>query len=618
MLENEETKITAENLLSMPKRHLRFSNLVEDSELEFDLSRLGSLEKIEDTKPLFKMREKNDSPIELGNIYKQTKKSLETFIRKNSELANDTRFCDTYNYRVSTFYKLLGDFQNEREYLLKITDKENEFYSQKINENLLRTKDTEQDALKVLESKDTEEAAVYVAAFYKGKGEHEKAKNHLLEFHKKHGVAFQVNNILAADCITRTFEYGKAISYLKESFFHCRYNSDTALMLSLLYRILSMKDSRLIKKSRRWAKIAFSLDTSSEYALTMIVNLFIDENPLYTESAIDKYLARRSSKAKSFYERALILKGKCRYINKKYSDCIDVLQGMTASEKYKCAVWNNLALCNEATGKIGIALKNIERAVKIAKESNDEMAKEKIYPNYLNILTENSKYKEACDFVESEIGGIENMVPETRAQYLGIISPYIKSLFSLGRLEKQFALLTKIFNEAKDYLVKNCAAIDIIRFCLITDNFQSEICEKAKDALIKNYEADSSLFQNLNDIVFACLEMNDEIPQNILRDFLKNVSRDEFFLATYGLYQFKIKNEGERGVEYYSKAMSRTKDDFIYEELKIKCRTELAKYYLKNGEEKKAQTEAQGIIKKCPPRLFWYANEAQKILTEKF
>lgn len=617
MLESEEKEITTENLLSMPKRSLVFSNLLTDSKVKFEISKFDALKDIGDAKSLFDIEKRRDNPIE-ENIYRQTEKSLETFIKKNSELAGDTRFCDTYNYRVSTFYKLLGDFPKEREYLFKITDKENEFYSQKINENLLRTENTEQDALKFLESTDTEEATIYVAAFYKKKGEYEKAKNHLLSFYEKHGPTFQVNNMIAADCIIRTFEYERAVSYLKESFFHCRYNSDTALMLSVLYRILSIKNRRLTEKSKRWAKTAFSLDSSSEYALTMIAKLFIDENPVYTESAIEKYLKRPSSKEKHFYERALLLKGKCRYTNKKYSDCISVLQEMTGSERYKHAAWNNLALCNMAIGKSDLALKNIERAVKIIKETNDEMAKEKIYPNYLNILTENSKYKEACDFVESEAGGIENLIPKTRSQYLDIISPYIKSLFSLGRLEESLVLLTRIFSNAEDYLVKNCAAIDIIRFCLITDNFQTEICEMTKDALVANYEADTSLFQNLNDIVFACLEMNAEIPRDILNVFLNNVSRNEFFLATYGLYQFKIKNDCERGVEYYSKAMSRTKDDFIYEELKIKCRTELAKFYLKNGETKKAQIEAHGIIKKCPPRLFWYANEAQKILKEKF
>lgn len=101
-------------------------------------------------------------------------------------------------------------------------------------------------------------------------------------------------------------------------------------------------------------------------------------------------------------------------------------------------------------------------------------------------------------------------------------------------------------------------------------------------------------------------------------EFLKNILKNEFFLATYGLYQFKVKNNCERGVEYYSKAMRRTKNELIFTELKIKCRTELAKYYLRNGEKKKAQLEAHGIIKKCPPQLFWYANEAQKILKEKF
>ena len=53
MLESEEKEITTENLLSMPKRSLVFSNLLTDSKVKFEISKFDALKDIGDAKSLF-------------------------------------------------------------------------------------------------------------------------------------------------------------------------------------------------------------------------------------------------------------------------------------------------------------------------------------------------------------------------------------------------------------------------------------------------------------------------------------------------------------------------------------------------------------------------------------
>jgi hypothetical protein len=56
------------------------------------------------------------------------------------------------------------------------------------------------------------------------------------------------------------------------------------------------------------------------------------------------------------------------------------------------------------------------------------------------------------------------------------------------------------------------------------------------------------------------------------------------------------------------------KDDVLYEELRFKCKLEIALYYKRHDMTREAQKEAEEIIKKCPKSLIWYAEEAEQIL----
>ena len=601
-------------LVARERRNLEFESFVPGDILKVNLDELLKVKDEKDIKEAFAIRSEDPNGIELHDLARQTQNSMESFIKKNSSLALDPRFCDKYNYRVSSFYKNLHDYEKERVYLSKIHDRENPFYKEKIAENLIRTEDSAKEGLATLEQLGNEEGILYMAAYWRAKKEYKKARSLLEDYYKKTGPSQNINSCIITDCIMQTGEIHKAIHLLRESFFFCRMSDETALLLSVLYYFESLKNKRLLEKSGFWAKTAFSLNNSSQYALSMVVRLYQERESEYVKEQCNKYLKLPSNQKErnKFYPRAILIKAKSFYIQKKYADCIEVLQELTGNEKYSASAWNNIAICNEAGKQWERALKNLTKAVQKAETDNHN--RPQIYANYINLLSALGKWNEAVNFFESsEL----NSLPSSKAQYLDYFSPYIKSLFNVGQNQKASELLWNCFNNSVIPEVKNCAAVDIIRDSYINLSINSPTVAEACKFLMQNtVKGKQRKQQNLNDAVFTILERGEEVSENLFKSFVSSIGKDPYSHATFGLYLFRVKDDPARGAEYYTKAMQFSDSDTLYEELRLKCRYEIALNYIKHGMERDAKKELEGIIKKCPEEFFWYKKAAQKILAE--
>ncbi|HAZ96556.1 MAG TPA: hypothetical protein DCW73_04885, partial [Treponema sp.] len=87
-----------------------------------DFSKAAKLEVRKSTAVIFKEKIENQ---------------IAEFENDNSSLAKNERYSDTYYYRLSVYYKLLGDFENERKCLEKIQSKENAFFEEQKTKSLL-------------------------------------------------------------------------------------------------------------------------------------------------------------------------------------------------------------------------------------------------------------------------------------------------------------------------------------------------------------------------------------------------------------------------------------------------------------------------------------------------
>jgi Tfp pilus assembly protein PilF len=605
----DEKEEEERSIVSAEKRHLNFDGLLSGSVVSFNLDKIDGIKKLDDAPSLFSVQEAGKEK-EL-NLYTQTKNSLESFVAENSDLAQDNRFCDTYNYRVSSFYRSLGDYQNEREFLTRIRNTANPFYREKIAENQLRTRDTAEEGLKTLDGFETEDSALYRAAYYYDENDYDKSLSILRAYHDAKGCTCSVNGAIAGICITSLHDYRAALHYLRESFYVCRESSETALMISVLYRLLCIGNFRLLEKSRIWAQTAFALDSSDKYALSMIVHLFIKNRPAYVESKIDTYLERPSAQKSKFYTRARILKAQCRFVIGKYGDALATLQELTGTEEYAGAVWNNIALCNLKIGSQERALRNMAKALEKSVQKND---REQVAENYIRMLADAQRYREASDLYEKT--GFTTC-PRTRDEYLDRFSVYLRTLKNQSRMKEYAELLQNVFENAESPAVKNCAAIDTIRFCYISGTISGTVCRKTADFIVEQCLNGQSLAENLNDAVFVLLEQNRNIPAPLLARFTNYIRKDPYYAATWGLYQFRVKNNAGKGAEYYSAAMQLAKDSALYEELTYKCHYELARNYLQNGNTRAAGKEVEALIKKCPDSLFWYRTAAQRLTAGK-
>ena len=120
--------------------------------------------------------------------------------------------------------------------------------------------------------------------------------------------------------------------------------------------------------------------------------------------------------------------------------------------------------------------------------------------------------------------------------------------------------------------------------------------------------------QVLNNIVFANLEMEDYIPEQILKDFISTIGQNPCNTATYGLYLLRRKWQTERGLSYYDKAISMAQKDSAYtnmiEELRLKSSL------IESGDHNSARRLLDKSYKQASKTLQGYQQSIERLLEE--
>lgn len=69
---------------------------------------------------------------------------------------------------------------------------------------------------------------------------------------------------------------------------------------------------------------------------------------------------------------------------------------------------------------------------------------------------------------------------------------------------------------------------------------------------------------NLNNLKLAfytSIELSEPIQNDVFKDFISTIGKNPYNTATYGLYLIRIKNQAERGLLYYDKAILMAKQN---------------------------------------------------------
>ena len=121
-------------------------------------------------------------------------------------------------------------------------------------------------------------------------------------------------------------------------------------------------------------------------------------------------------------------------------------------------------------------------------------------------------------------------------------------------------------------------------------------------------------------IVFANLEMEDYIPEQILKDFISTIGQSPCNTATYGLYLLRRKGQTERGLSYYDKAISMAQKDSAYtnmiEELRLKKDIENARSLIESGDHNSGRRLLDKSSKRATKTLKGYHQNIARLLEE--
>ena len=196
-----------------------------------DFSKAAKLEVRKSTAVIFKEKIENQ---------------IAEFENDNSSLAENERYSDTYYYRLSAYYKLLGDFENERKCLEKIHSNANAFFEEQKTKSRLASEamknlsESKKSPADILASKTAETvrtlscvqlaagdyigANKMIEAFLENQDDDEEENYELL---CQFGLTFVLLNDLR-----------KAVHTFRYVFYNIENTSDVALMLAYLYRAL--------------------------------------------------------------------------------------------------------------------------------------------------------------------------------------------------------------------------------------------------------------------------------------------------------------------------------------------------------------------------------------------
>ena len=329
---------------------------------------------------------------------------------------------------------------------------------------------------------------------------------------------------------------------------------------------------------------------------------------------------------KDFYFDAAINHAKCAFVKEKYGAALDRLGNLTDNKTNQAAVWNNIALCNASVGKLDRAERNIAKALEKFQENKTDIAKnqkplEIILTNYMRILNRQGKYHETLSLFENTNGSKDFELSEEN--YLNYFAEWRKALLASGNFETYFNFLLPIFMLDSDNLtLKLFACNDLLRLLTLTgqNKEQMKACRDFLMQIHRDYPHGKHNVQVLNNIVFANLEMEDYIPEQILKDFISTIGQNPCNTATYGLYLLRRKGQTERGLSYYDKAISMAQKDSAYtnmiEELRLKKDIESARCLIESGDLNSARRLLDKSYKHASKTLKGYQQSIERLLEE--
>ena len=563
-----------------------------------------------------------------NNTLKQQKlilKELALFEKENADLSKDDRFSDTYYFRLAGFYSLIKNYEKEGECLSHIRDIDNAVFAAKIAENKIRQDENKEENLLLLYKLNTTESIRKLSGFYLAKKRFDKADEALNHYRAEHDEIPYEIDFQQAFVSMQKGDVRKAIHFLRHSFY-TQSTPQSALALSMLYLIQATKSDKLIEKAKRWCETAVNLDLSFTPALRLYVNMELEDKPEKVEYTLSRYLKLSNVTEKDFYFDAAINYAKCAFVKKKFGTALDRLGNLMDNKTNPAAVWNNIALCNESIGKLDRAERNIEKALeKYTENTPNTTRKQKqleiILTNYMRILNHEGKYSETISLFENTNGARDFELSED--SYLNYFTQYRIALLATGDYETYFNFLSPIFLlDSNNLTLKLFACNDMLRVLTVTGQ-NTQLMKTCRDFLIqihKEYPKGKHNIQVLNNIVFTSLEIEDYIPEQILKDFIPTIGQSPCNTATYGLYLLRRKGQFERGLSYYDKAITMAQKDSAYanyiDELRLKKDIESARCLIESGDRNSARRLLDKSSKRATKALEGYQQSIIRLLEE--
>lgn len=568
-------------------------------------------------------------------IFKEKIESqIAEFENDNSSLAGNERYSDTYYYRLSAYYNLLGDFENERKCLEKIHSTKNVFFEEQRTKsrlaaeamkNLSESKKSPSDILRPETAETVRSlscvqfcagdyigANKMIEAFLENQNDDEEENYELL---CQYGLTFVLLNDLR-----------KAVHTFRYVFYNIENTSDVALMLAYLYRALMDQEKSkktkcvLYKKTVFWLKNAAFLNPASKQVADFFYKTAFKTETEYFTRFMERFVEFASTKKdKEYFIDSMNILGNCYFEQNRFAACLEVLQEICAQDYFSAGIWSNIALCNIRMNKSDRAIKNAEKSYQKLKETDGKQLIHNVSSIYMDLLCKAKKYDAALEVFEEKFGA--TFVPASKKEFLDVCDLFLRILIEKKEFARTAEYADFLWQCTKSARTEEMAEVKVCilntKIRLFADiSYNPEIlldCSFEFEKLFYEYRKthrDLPLF--FNNLVYSRLEGGGNLDGGILDIFLSNVTANCYLCATFGLYQARIKNNAEKCAHYYNKATELvTAADFecrsnLAEELHLKRDLELFRLYEKNGNTREAERIKARMLKKCPEELWFY------------
>lgn len=625
------TEIESENEISLANK--KISSIKIDTLLP-EISVTLSLEDFTDFSRSISLEVKK-STAEL--FREQVEKSVSQFEHDNKNLSETERYSPSYYYKLSVYYRLLGDAKNEGICLSKIKSNVDPFYEEQKAKNsfaLSALRGAEENAGELLKISSAESTRS-VSCLLLAKGEYKKANEEIRKFLEKtsdddeedygllcqYGLTFVLLN-----------ELESAAHIFRYVFYNVEKTSDAALMLAYIYRALfqSAKGVRqkdaLFKRTGLWAKTALILNPSSKQGADFFFKtLFKAETDFFTRF-MEKFVTFSSTKKDAaYYADSMNILGNCYFEKEKYDECLSVLQELCSGEHFSAGIWSNISLCNSKMGKADRALKNSAKAYAKLKSGDSSALRTNVSSIYMELLYKAKDFDGAIKVFSAEFGA--SFVPRTRKEYLQISDIYLNSLLEkrefggyAGYLDFMWQCVKGAGGDDADE-VKVCilnAKVRLFADIAPSGKILSECAAEYEKLFYAYRKKNKNLPLFFNNLVYSAIESGEKLENETLNLFISNAVQNCYLCATFGLYQARVKHNAEKCEYYYNKAATLIlKDDFetratLLDELKLKRDSELMRLAEQAGDTREAERLRSRILKKCPSELWFYARHAEE------